>query len=563
MMKAIVFSKELPSAEVRGKFSQALKASGMNVAYFSQVPTDILVSSPQALISLDAIGFELMMKARQSCPSAACGALIEHKAAELAALIDGAYSFLLTHKLSAIGAYSQNTYVALTGEKGIAPCSSYPVFVDNFVRILASRSGKRHFKTALETVAAFDMEGKAIDAMLEATRNWARLGCFNAYEKKPDTKYPGAEFGFVAHRVAQGTLVTARASNKSATTLSDLTLIRSISGDNLIDAQSISGKKPSLNGYIAHRIFALRPEIQWVLHMHAFMPAGKAAPIISAPGTVEDWLSIERLVTRGERLINQPLHGSFILLEKPEELLTVLRAQNLYHFQSEQYELAYARFLESSADKPFERAIRGLGLPSGSKVLDLCCGTGASTRGLLKMFTEVDIADGSSSMLAVAEKSLKKRGMLCHLPDLKDLEERKYDLISLRQAFNYVSPAERSVFFSAVRRHLKRSGWFVFNTFVPRPEGIMTPRRSRLDGSTLLVRTEEYNQVIGDKLKHAQRTEIIDTRRGAWNAILDYNEFYQHDPDRIMQMLKACGFSVSMIQTGNSLTFTAKTDALS
>ncbi len=561
-MNTVVFSKDIPDATLRGKLSEALKAKGLFPHYTTCLPLDITAACPRALIALDATGFEFMQQARRSCPNATCSAIVVHHNAELADLIDGAYTFMLAHKLAVLGAYSESRFVVLTGEKGIAPSASLAPFFKDFASILSSRSAKHHFKTELKTVVDFELAPGCVEQMLKTTREWASLGCFSAYEEKDATLYAEAQFGFVARRTPRGTLITTRASNKSALSAGDLALIRDVNARNVVSAESFSGKKPSLNGVLAHRIFSLRPQIQWVVHLHAFMPNGVNAPVISAPGTLEDWLSIEKLVAKGERLINQPLHGSLILLEKPEELLTVLKAQNLYHAQSELYELAYARFQSADAKSPFEVAIRELGLPVLSETLDLCCGTGASTRMLKQLFSKVDFADGSDAMLSVAEKTLGGKGLKCTLPHLADLNAKRYDLIVMRQAFNYVSPKDRSSFFAAVRRGLNKGGWLVFNTFEPLPDGALTERNGKLEGQSTLVRTEEHNIVRGETITHGQRTELIDTVRGTWQTLFDVNSFYQHDIERIKQTLGACGFRTQVRHQGKSIVFLAQTDAI-
>ena len=250
------------------------------------------------------------------------------------------------------------------------------------------------------------------------------------------------------------------------------------------------------------------------------------------------------------------------MLEKPEDLISVLKAQNIYQHQSELYELAYARFQSTSGTSHFEKAIRSLALPASSEALDLCCGTGASTRMVKQLFTSVDFADGSASMLAVAERALGAKGTRCQLPDLSGLSQKKYDLITLRQAFNYVSPQERTAFFGAVRTRLKRGGWLVFNTFKPKANGVYPPLRSKLEGERTLVLTEERNIITETVVTHSQRSEVLDFDHCVARSVIDINTFYQHDPERLANVLKICGFTVKMSVSGNSVVLMAKNDAL-
>ena len=88
------------------------------------------------------------------------------------------------------------------------------------------------------------------------------------------------------------------------------------------------------------------------------------------------------------------------------------------------------------------------------------------------------------------------------------------------------------------------------------PEG--TDRRqntSEQDG--IIAQTSEVNDVVGDVVRHAQRTEIIDTNSGEWTPVHDINEFYQHDPDEVLQALRESGFEAEARISGNSVCYHA------
>lgn len=75
----------------------------------------------------------------------------------------------------------------------------------------------------------------------------------------------------------------------------------------------------------------------------------------------------------------------------------------------------YHRHLRLSAERLGE-------LPRGARVLDLCCGTGASTDALLSVHpgAQVEGLDASAGMLAQARKSPLLRGVRFHLGDATD-----------------------------------------------------------------------------------------------------------------------------------------------
>jgi ubiquinone/menaquinone biosynthesis C-methylase UbiE len=232
---------------------------------------------------------------------------------------------------------------------------------------------------------------------------------------------------------------------------------------------------------------------------------------------------------------------------------------SLYKHDSHLYDLAYARF-QATPDKPtsLERAIRDMHVPANSKVLDLCCGTGASTIALQALgLADVDFADGSPSMLAVAEARLGRRGTVAKLEDLGIFPGREYDLITVRQAFAYVHPMDLDKVAENIARILKPSGRFVFNGFAQMAAGTMKSRDFEFEQDNVLVRTREDNQITDEAVLHTQRSEIVDFNTGRWDAIVDVNRFHQHAPERLREAFANAGLSLSLHQQGNSICYIA------
>lgn len=475
----------------------------------------------------------------------------------IGAMLDSSYNSLLKHRtVLMVGclngmAGDPDKLLILTGERGIQPLQGLRNFDQHFFPLLASRVGNHHYHTDLRIIETFPIS--LTDAQ-HYTKLWAGWSLFPAYQNE-NPQYPGAEFGFVATRTDGGTLITARGSNKNNPTEKDFALIKAIDNNTL--RVSSTGGKASLNAPLAHHIFSERPEIKWVVHSHIFVPEGTQAARISAPGTIEDWQAIEQAVKSGVKVINQPMHGTLILLEDPKELLPLLKRNGLYATNSQLYDTAYARFQSSATRKTsLERAVEALQLPADAKLLDLCCGTGASTLALQALgFTNIDIADGSASMLAIAEQRTGKKGKVTKLETLEGIEA-EYDLITVRQAINYVAAEDVVRMAEAVASKLKIGGRFVFNTFVPLPSR-SKGRDDAFETATQLIRTHEENQVIPERVLHAQRSEIINFEKECWHAVHDVNDFEQRSRHFLENALKAAGFDVAVNVEGPSVAFTA------
>jgi len=473
-------------------------------------------------------------------------------------VLDQSYDSLLRNKMSlVIGAIADSQgaperAVILTVERGIRPVKGFDNIPGALMELLPSRIGGKHYRS--ETLEA-SLPWAVADDLKEIarhTKEWAGWSLFPKYQAKGE-KYPGAEFGFVAKRTGAGTLITARGSNKESPTDKDFALIAEIEDRTI----KVKGQgKASLNGPLAHYIFEQRPEVNYIVHSHIFIPDAPETQRVTAPGTLEDRQSIEAAVKAGVKVINQPMHGTIILLERPEDLLPLLKANGLYNKRSELYDAAYARFQSNETRlTSLEQAVQGLGLPADAKLLDLCCGTGASTLALQRLgFTNIDIADGSSSMLAVAQERTSKRGVVTRLEDLSAIKDQ-YDLITVRQAFAYVHPDDLPKVAQNIAGCLKEGGKFVFNGFIRQEPG-SKPRDVENQNEDMLVRTHEDNQITPEMVRHTQRSEIVDFNGGKWHAVFDINEFYQHDPELIEQAFAAAGFHVDFSIKGQSICFT-------
>lgn len=471
--------------------------------------------------------------------------------------LSAAYADLLESRMAIIGGILGDKGFVLTAERGVAVAANPRDLAVLFATLFLTRFQQDYNHSRVNRVDALPQEITADCAeMLSWTREWEKLALFPNYQRSDITDsqaiYPGAAFGFVAKRTALGTLVTARATGKQNPGIDDLSLITAVDDDGAVDVTTTKCKA-GLNAPLAHRIFAERPEISYIVHSHLFLPGGREVRS-SAPGTAHDWDVIKQAVTGGADIISQPHHGSLILLRHPRELLNILGTLSIYYAQPALYDQAYARFQKMGH---FENVIGGLGLRSSMRVLDFCCGTGLSTEMLQKIgFRNIVLADGAEKMLHIASKRTGYPARLVHLDSTTSLPG-KFALVAMRQAFNYVSPKKRAQVFNRVAAALEPGGAFVFNSFLPLTDGVYRSENTVTQGDTL-IQTNEVNTVTGALVRHAQRTEIMDFTAGKWTAVHDINQFHQHEPEDVLRDLRTAGLTAMLSRQQRSLCYVAR-----
>ena len=142
--------------------------------------------------------------------------------------------------------------------------------------------------------------------------------------------------------------------------------------------------------------------------------------------------------------------------------------------------------LSASLDRVWRRrAARALSLPSGSRVLDLCCGTGDQALALHRLGLEVTATDFCLPMLALAERKYARRGG----QGARHLAGAAGDALALpfppeafdgaTVAFGLRNVADLPAALGEIGRVLKPGGHVAFLEFA-------TPRRQPLRGLYLL-----------------------------------------------------------------------------
>jgi ubiquinone/menaquinone biosynthesis C-methylase UbiE/ribulose-5-phosphate 4-epimerase/fuculose-1-phosphate aldolase len=446
------------------------------------------------------------------------------------ALFTAAYKGIVENKA--------DLYVANLADKTFHPTKTYIVnmegniqpverqqLADQLCKRTLTRFSKTFFSTTLQkTKVRKPKKFSDLEAACE------KLALFLPYLDGRDAKY-----GFLAHRTPNGTLITGRGSNKNTDSVCLITHL---------DGKTVYAKgetKPSLNGALAHQIFKKNPKVQWIIHSHIDLPKLPSTKKETRPGTLEDLISISGLETKNA--FSQPHHGVFFLLgENPEEeIKQILEANNCFQKQPHLYEKCYQRFLKSRTLEDWVTT----NFPTKAQILDLAGGTGHLCAQLEESgYKHLTLADKSLPMLRTARQRLKTTKTLRYDMASGKTLPRKYDVIVIRQAINYVEEnAIITKLLPAVFKSLKPKGWLAFTSFSPTQD----PPSYR-EHSTNTEKTFEWNQVKNKVLTHAQLT--IDYESG--KVIHDLNTFYTHGVFWLKAFLRA-GWKthVRVLPTGN------------
>lgn len=459
-------------------------------------------------------------------------------------LVEEAYNSLLRDRQNLVvanrgvmGSKKLQTYI-VTAEKGIISVPNRDNLAQILLDSLEQRQSHRYYQTLLEKVKSLPIPKKEVQMFLAQIRNLANLALFPAY-KEGDRR----EFGFLAKRCKNGTLITTRGSSKSQADTGDLCLVTEVDEYNRIIATKSLEKKASLNANLAHLIFAHRPDVNYVLHTHINLAGSGVVTLQSSPGTQEDWERIRPLVDQGSEVIYQPAHGTLILLKTLEDLETILLSKGIYSCNPKAYDRAYYRFQQNSRFIQFVTSK----LQHEDQILDMCAGTGEVGRALFDIgFQNIYLSDQSSAMLEIAKEKLPELSEdRFFIQDLEDfnLHSQKFGGIVIRQAINYISPQKLSQVFRSLGRSLSPSGYLIFNSFLP--AGLQSNLKSVKEGRSQdkVILTQEGNVVEGNALLHGQRTEIFGKTDGDYELVYDCNKFYLYSVNEYRSALNKAGFT--------------------
>jgi SAM-dependent methyltransferase len=201
---------------------------------------------------------------------------------------------------------------------------------------------------------------------------------------------------------------------------------------------------------------------------------------------------------------------------------------------------AYERWMEAIEDRAL-----ALGL-SGSRALDLACGTGKSTAQLIARGYSVLACDISAGMIAQARRRYPEHADQFRVADMRDLPELgEFDLIlCLDDAVNYLlSPDELAAAFSCAARVLAPGGIFAFDVNSLRTYRTMFSLDTVREGEGVLLAWKGETEPSFARGEMGQATVEIFVSRddGLWERRSMRHIQRHHPPDTIRSALASAG----------------------
>lgn len=109
--------------------------------------------------------------------------------------------------------------------------------------------------------------------------------------------------------------------------------------------------------------------------------------------------------------------------------------------------------------------LQGLAIAKDSKILDLCCGSGQSTKFLVQHSLDVTGLDVSPVSLARAAQNVPQAKYVEGLAEEMPLADQSFDLVHTSAALHEMSPEQLEAILREVDRILKPGGKFVLTDF--------------------------------------------------------------------------------------------------
>lgn len=166
---------------------------------------------------------------------------------------------------------------------------------------------------------------------------------------------------------------------------------------------------------------------------------------------------------------------------------------NMKYPNKNDYEFLYKKYIEKDFKFNDYRQFDY----SNKSILDLCGGAGYTSKYMLNQnVKEIDYFDLSDVMI---DKDLYDTNVNIYIGNvLKDLPNKKYDFIIVKQAINYWFNEINMKYFM---ERLNSGGWLIFNTFDVTNENQTIYKKYILDNNEY----EEYSFVANNKIYHIQK----------------------------------------------------------
>lgn len=138
---------------------------------------------------------------------------------------------------------------------------------------------------------------------------------------------------------------------------------------------------------------------------------------------------------------------------------------------SYQYQWLYDAISRTAAltvggEKRFRHlALKGLDLKPEMQVLDLCCGSGQTTRFLVDYADHVTGLDASPLSIRRAQENVPEAKFVEGWAEDMPLPDARFDLVHTSAAMHEMQPDQRQAIFKESLRVLKPGGWFTMVDF--------------------------------------------------------------------------------------------------
>lgn len=353
--------------------------------------------------------------------------------------------------------------------------------------------------------------------------------------------------GSLGLRVKDGFLITSRGSNKESLDDDGIVLVKNVDfNKRIINIESISDKKASLNAPLFYKIFSNFKNINAIVHTHSFDYNYPVTDFSETPGTVE-YASSPLNLLKKNKVVNLKHHGLIAIDEDMiDAVTTVIKNDKLkgscYNDFPEFYDVIYQRYFKSVPD--FVKLVSD-NTPKKGYILDMASGTGEVTIPLLKSNFKILSLDLSKGMLDQLKKKVNqkyKTKLETNVSSITNINfENKFDTVCIRQAINYLNKGYLEKTFKKVNSSLKKDGCFVFNA----PNFKIGDKEYKDVYSVFLNKdcdaiVVEKNKMSKNLLKHSQKAIIFSNNKNL--TVADTNSFYMYSREEFEQTLKRVGF---------------------
>lgn len=159
-------------------------------------------------------------------------------------------------------------------------------------------------------------------------------------------------------------------------------------------------------------------------------------------------------------------YGSYYKLSNPLITLATFLRPLSYKYQWLYDTFSRIAALPLGGEKKFRQLpLQGLEIAKDSKVLDLCCGSGQSTKFLVQYSEDVTGLDISPISLARAAQNVPQAKYVEGLAEEMPFPDQSFDLIHTNAALHEMSPEQLKAILREVDRILKPDGKFILADF--------------------------------------------------------------------------------------------------